>query len=93
MKAPRARAGQVLSFRPGLSHLVTRSSSKALMPWAALSRMSSLAGGPCRKVSCYDVDGTRLCSPLALATPSPSLSSSPAICEAGPRTPGPRALP
>lgn len=39
----------------GLLHLVTRSSSKALIPWAAFSRVSSLAGGPCESTQCHHV--------------------------------------
>lgn len=51
-------------------HLVTRSSSKALMPWAAFSRVSSLAGGPCPIKHCHVVAGTRIRSPYG---PSMSL--------------------
>lgn len=40
---------------PGFLHLVTKSCSKALIPWAAFSRVSSLAGGPCQSVQCYNM--------------------------------------
>lgn len=66
---------------PGPLHLVTRSASKALMPWAALSRASSLAGGPCQKT-------VSRCTPRC-ATCGAAMDSVPALSPL--RQPGPRA--
>lgn len=85
--APWARgAGAGAGAGAGPSHFVTRSASKALMPWAALSRASSLAGGPCQKTAsrctprCTHTGGCHELSPL----PSPP-------CSSLARAPGPRA--
>lgn len=51
-----AEAGAGKGPGPGLSHLVTRRSVKALIPWAAFSRVSSLAGGPCQRTKHHGVD-------------------------------------
>lgn len=67
-------------------HLVTRSASKALMPWAALSRASSLAGGPCQKTA---PRRTPWCATHGVSTDSAPCPRPPAA--AWPRAPGPRA--
>lgn len=54
-----AQARRALRAGPELLHLVTRRSSKALMPWAAFSRVSSLAGGPCQRKLHHYVDRPR----------------------------------
>lgn len=82
----RGRAA-ALRARWGRLHLVTRSSSKALMPWAAFSRVSSLAGGPCQTERRHGADGTRALSPHGPRSPSAS-SSSLATREARQRTRG-----
>lgn len=64
-------------------HLVTRSSAKVLMPWAAFSLVSSLAGGPCPRTQCHQRARRGL-----RTLPSASLSGL-AMCKAWPWTPGP----
>lgn len=66
-RASEERQGCGAEARPGHVHLVTRSSSKALMPWAALSCVSSLAGGPCPIKHCHVVARTRVHSPYGLS--------------------------
>lgn len=58
--------GTRAQWAPGLLHLVTRSSSKALMPCAAFSRVSSLAGGPCQRM--HNVDRTQVFPPEGAST-------------------------
>jgi hypothetical protein len=75
---------------PGLLHLVTKSCSKALIPWVAFSRVSSLAGGPCQSVQCYNMTHQPH-SPSRVPTETQNLPSSLLMyCPDG--GPGPRLL-
>lgn len=62
--------------------MVTRSSLKALMPWAAFSRVSSLAGGPCWRMAGHAVGGAK-CASAGTRDPGPQRAW----------TPSPRAQP
>lgn len=87
--APWARgAGAGAGAGAGPSHFVTRSASKALMPWAALSRASSLAGGPCQKTASRC---TPRCTHTGAATNSAPCPHPPAA--AWPGHPAPELLP